>query len=204
MLGAPNIDRQTRRRLETRQEILDAAWAVVRDDGWDAMTLRSVATRVGMRAPSLYSHFASKLDIVDAMFGQAWVEFDAAAAALEDGLPDVPQQALETTATLWLDAMAADPPRHALMNQRPIPGFTPSPESYAAAVASLDRLHRVLARIGITDPDAADLWTAVLAGLASQQNANEPGGRRWRRLVPRAVHMYLAEVGLGTPGGSRS
>lgn len=203
MLGTPNVDRQTRRRQETRQEILDAAWALVRDGGWDALTLRAVATRVGMRAPSLYSHFASKLDIVDAMFGQAWVEFDANAAVLEGaGLSPDPHEALETTATLWLDAMAADPERHALMNQRPIPGFTPSPESYAAAVASLDRLHRVLARLGITDPDAADLWTALLAGLASQQNANDPGGERWRRLVPRVVHMYVAEVGLGGHGRS--
>lgn len=35
------------------------------------ITLREIAQRVGMRAPSLYSHFASKNAIYDAMFGQA-------------------------------------------------------------------------------------------------------------------------------------
>ena len=64
---------------------------------------------------------------------------------------------------------------------------------------AIQRLHRFLDRIGITDPDAADLWTGILAGLASQQNANEPGGQRWRRLVPRAVDMFLSEVGPKTP-----
>ncbi len=151
-----------------------------------------------MRAPSLYGHFDSKLTIVDAMFGQAWAEFDATAAALESDLPEDPRTALLVAATTWLDAMAADPERNALMNQRPIPGFTPSAESYAFAVQAIERLHGFLDRFGITDPDAADLWTAILAGLANQQNANDPGGQRWRRLVPRAVDMFLSEVGPGT------
>jgi len=109
-------------------------------------------------------------------------------------IPEDPRAALLTAATTWLDAMAADPERNALMNQRPIPGFTPSADSYAFAVQTIERLHRLLDRLGITDPDAADLWTGILAGLASQQNANDPGGERWRRLVPRAVDMFLSEV----------
>jgi hypothetical protein len=128
------------------------------------------------------------------MFGQAWADYDAWAAGAEQELPETPAAALEAVATDWLDAMTADPERHALMNQRPIPGFTPSPESYAASVAVMERLHRLLERLGLTDPDAVDLWTAVIAGLSSQQNANDPGGTRWRRLVPRAVRMYLAEI----------
>ena len=205
MLGTTNVDRQARRRQETRREILDAAWQIVREGGWDALTLRAVADRVGMRAPSLYSHFSSKLDIVDQMFGQAWADYDERAAAAEaEGLPDDPGGALEAVAVHWLDAMSAAPERHALMNQRPVPGFTPSPGSYAAAVATMERLHRLLDRLGLTDPDAADLWTAVMAGLSSQQDANDPGGTRWRRLVPRVVRMYLAEIDPGdqmTPTG---
>ncbi len=151
-----------------------------------------------MRAPSLYGHFDSKLTIIDAMFGQAWAEFDATAAALEPDLPGDPRAALLAAAATWLEAMATDPERNALMNQRPIPGFTPSTESYAFAVQTIERLHGLLNRLGITDPDASDLWTAILAGLASQQNANDPGGERWRRLVPRAVDMFLSEVGPDT------
>jgi AcrR family transcriptional regulator len=142
----------------------------------------------------LYGHFDSKLSIVDAMFGQAWAEWDITAAALEVDLPQGSRAALLTAGTTWLEAMAADPERNALMNQRPIPGFTPSAESYAFAVHAIERLHRLLDRLGITDPDAADLWTGILAGLAGQQNANDPGGDRWRRLLPRAVDMFLSEV----------
>ena len=68
---------------------------------------------------------------------------------------------------------------------------------------SLDRLHRFFERVDITDPDASDLWTGLPPGLASQQNANDPGGDRWRRLVPRAVNMFADEVGP-TPREGRS
>ncbi len=119
-------------------------------------------------------------------------------AALEPDLADDPREALLLVATTWLDAMAADPERNALMNQRPVPGFTPSADSYAQAVRSIEGLHRLFDRFAITDPDASDLWTALLAGLAGQQNANDPGGERWRRLVPRAVDMFLSEVGPHT------
>ena len=194
MLGTPNTDRQTRRREDTRREILDAAWSVVQESGWSGLTQRAVAARVGMRAPSLYGHFASKLDIVDGMFGQAWAEYDASAAELEARVPTEPREALLAAGAHWLDAMTEHPERNALMNQRPVPGFVPSEASYAHAVAAIQRLARFLDRLGITDPDAIDLWTAILAGLSSQQNANDPGGARWRRLLPRAVDMYLSEV----------
>ncbi len=200
MLGNPNVDRQSRRRDDTRREILDAAWAVVAENGWSGLTQRAVAERVGMRAPSLYGHFASKMDIVDGMFGQAWVEIDADAAELEAaGLSRRPARGAArrrraTGSTRW----RRDPERNALMNQRPVPGFEPSPESYAQAVRAIERLARLLDRLRITDPDAIDLWTGLLAGLSSQQNANDPGGERWRRLLPRAVDMYLSQVGPST------
>lgn len=204
MLGTSNVDRQTRRRDETRREILDAAWAVVDEHGWSGLTQRAVAERVGMRAPSLDGHFASKMDIVDGMFGQAWVEIDVDAAELEAaGVPDDPREALVLVGARWLDAMASNPERNALMNQRPVPGFVPSEASYAHAVSAIQRLGRLLDRLGITDPDASDLWTALLAGLSSQQNANDPGGERWRRLLPRAVDMFLSQVGPDPRSSSR-
>ena len=90
------------------------------------------------------------------------------------------------------------------MNQGPVPGFTPSAESYAFAVQTIERLHQLLESLGITDPDAPDLWTGLLAGLTSQQNANDPGGERWRRLLPRAVDMFLSEVAPGATPRKRT
>jgi AcrR family transcriptional regulator len=196
ILGNPNVDRLTRRRDETRREILDAAWAVVRQSGWSGLTQRAVAERVGMRAPSLYSHFASKMAIVDAMFGEAWREFVETTAALWKELPTDPRTALQVAGMTAFDAFAADPEKYVLMNQRAVPGFVPSAEAYEPARSTLERLRSLLSRVGIDDPDAAGLWTALMTGHVNQQIANDPGGDRWRRLLPRAIDMFADEFGL--------
>jgi AcrR family transcriptional regulator len=70
MLGEANGGRVSRRREATKAEILDAAWDLVGEQGLAALSLRDLAARVGMRAPSLYQYFDSKHAIYDAMFGQ--------------------------------------------------------------------------------------------------------------------------------------
>lgn len=46
----------------------------------------------------------------------------------------------------------------------------------------------------MADTAGVDLWTGLITGLTSQQIANDPGGDRWRRLLPDAVDMYLRHV----------
>ena len=63
---------RSRRHEATRREILDAAWAQAEELGIAAISLREVAAAVGMRAPSLYTYFASKDAIYDAMFAEGY------------------------------------------------------------------------------------------------------------------------------------
>src|SRR5215475_12889177 len=83
MVALPNRDRKTERREATRREILDTAWEIARRDSLAAVTLREVAERIGMRSPSLYTHFDSKNAIYDAMFAQAWTDFGAHLSAIK-------------------------------------------------------------------------------------------------------------------------
>ena len=53
-------DRRSERNAATRAEILEAAWALVREEGPAGLSLRDLGRRVGMRAQSLYSYFDSK------------------------------------------------------------------------------------------------------------------------------------------------
>ncbi|MEU0837731.1 helix-turn-helix domain-containing protein, partial [Streptomyces sp. NPDC005969] len=61
-------DRRLRRRNETVQEILDVAVEVMAEEGVAALSLAEVARRVGMRPPSLYQYFPSKMAVYDALF----------------------------------------------------------------------------------------------------------------------------------------
>jgi AcrR family transcriptional regulator len=196
MLGSPTLDWQAKRREVARSEILAAAWDAARENGLATITLRDVAARVGMQAPSLYSYFDSKHAIYDAMFGQAWSAWEEIDIELDEHLPPSPRAALKVGARAFFEFCVTDPARHQLMNLRLIPSFTPSPESYAPSVRTLERLRRQLTEFGVTDDAGGDLLTAVIAGLIDQQLSNDPGGDRWSRLVDRAMDMYADSVGL--------
>ena len=203
MVGTPNRNRLLERREATRQEILNAAWMVARQDGLAELTMRAVAARIGMRPPSLYSHFESKHAIYDAMFEQAWREYESL-DELKAPLPQDPRAALKRIAATFVDFALADFARHQLMNVRTIPGFRPTPEAYEPAVRVLGRLRTFLAGLGIEGDELVDLFTALVGGLVEQQWANDAGGNRWRRLLDRAVDMYANEVGLPGPRGDSS
>jgi AcrR family transcriptional regulator len=188
-------DRRAARREATKAEIVDAAWELVREQGLAALSLRDLAAKVGMRAPSLYQYFDSKNAIYDALFKQG-AEAALATRTSLDPEGDT-RTVLREAAFSFFEFATSDPARAQLLFQRTIPGFEPSPESYAPAVAMLEILHDAFARLGITDPDAPDTWTALLSGLVNQQLANDPGGNRWARLIDRSVDMFIAEF-VGT------
>ncbi|CUR55551.1 putative TetR family transcriptional regulator [metagenome] len=200
MLGNPTRDRTAERREATRREIVDAAWAVAQDKGLADITLRDVAERVGMRAPSLYSHFASKHAIYDAMFGQAWADYEQVARADLARLPESPREMVRRVGRVFFDYAVANPARHQLMNQRTIPGFEPSPDSYAPAVRVLEQGRQVFVDRCSVDSVDYDIWVAMIGGLINQQLANDPGGTRWSALLDRAVEVWADGVGLpGAP-----
>ena len=199
MSVAPNRDRQAERREATRREIVDAAWEIARRDGLSAVTLREVAAMIGMRSPSLYSHFDSKNAIYDAMFGQAWTLFQAEAREQHARLPEAPREGLLSIAAHFFDFAVADLARYQLMNQRSIAGFVPSEVAYAPSVEVMGMLHHTMNRLGITDSADIDLYMAVVGGLVDMQLANDPGGDRWRRQLPRVVDMFADEVTLPGP-----
>src|SRR3954447_26357468 len=56
------------RRQERTAEIVAAAWELAREEGLAGVTLHGLAREVGIRQPSLYEYFDSKLALYDAMF----------------------------------------------------------------------------------------------------------------------------------------
>jgi AcrR family transcriptional regulator len=196
MLEVPRRNRIAERREATRAEILQVAWELAQQQGLTEFTLRDLADRVGMRAPSLYTHFESKHAIYDAMFGQAWSEFEQVALAELAELPQAPRAAVRRAARVFFDFAVANPARHQLINQRTIPGFEPSAESYAPAVRVYELGQQLFRDLGVSDPADDDIYTAIIDGMINQQLANDPGGTRWSALLDRAVDIWADGVGL--------
>ena len=198
MSGSPNDDRhggrQAARRQATIDEIVAAAWELVRERGLAGLTLRDLGKRVGMRAQSLYSYFASKHEIYDAMFLQGNEAFLASTRViLAEAAGDDPVAQAHRGARHFFDFCVSDPARHQLLFQRTIPDFEPSARSYAVAQEAYDLGTAPLRAMGI-DQAGIDLWTAMLSGLVSQQLSNDPGGTRWQRLVDDAVDVLLGAL----------
>ena len=174
------------------EEFIEGKELVVRAEGLAGLSLRDLANRVGMRAPSLYSYFDSKHAIYDAMFAQGYEQFRARQYQPRDG--EDPLDALKKGTRAFVEFCVEDPARYQLLFQRTIPGFEPSAESYAIAVEVLESTRRNLAANGIRKKAHLDLLTALNTGLADQQISNDPGGDRWLRRVDDAMEMYFAFV----------
>jgi AcrR family transcriptional regulator len=199
MVGLPTRDRRAERREATRQEILAAAWDIVHEAGLANLTLREIAIRVGMQPPSLYTHFASKNAVYDAMFEQGW---RTALELFQDrapSLPTDPRARLLSIALTYFDFAVQDLARHQIMDVRTLPDFAPSERAYRPAREGYEKMRELLNGVGIRRQADFDVYTALIAGFVSQQLANDPGGGRWRRLLPRAIDMYANDLGLPGP-----
>jgi AcrR family transcriptional regulator len=185
-------DRRHARHEATKQEILDAAWQMVRADGLNALSLRALANAMDMEPQSLYTYFASKHAVYDHLFATANHELLARFERIE--ISDDPRVALNTIARLMVTFATEDQARYELLFMRTIPDFAPSPESYAVAVEVFAKGRSILTAAGLVDDADFDLWTALVAGLASQQLANDPGGDRYLRLIDDAVAMFAEHV----------
>jgi AcrR family transcriptional regulator len=173
---------------------------MVCEDGLAGLSMRDLGGRVGMRAQSIYSYFASKHEIYDAMFLAGYLAFVdwMAQAVTDEDLAADPIAAARRSVHAFVEFCTKDPVRYQLLFQRTIPGFTPSAESWAVAMQAYEQMRELLVPVGVRDQPTLDLWTAVMTGITDQQISNDPGGERWSQLVDRAVDMLLTDASTYT------
>ena len=195
------VDRREHRREAKRATILAEAWTLAHRDGLAAISLRDLAERVDLRQPSLYAYFDSKLGLYDLMFADGNRRLLELMRSLTPS--DGPREELVEFVEALVRFSTEDVVRHQLLFQRTIPGFEPSPASYALALEFYDIARARLAAVGASDTGDVDVFSALVNGLAHQQVANDPGGDRWVRLARRVVDMFSGRR-RGTSAGQRS
>jgi AcrR family transcriptional regulator len=86
-----------------RGTVHDAACLLFAERGYHGTSMKDIAEKLGVRAPSLYNHVTSKQDILYAIMDKA---MDRAIAALEEalaGVADVSERLRQATESLVLD-----------------------------------------------------------------------------------------------------
>jgi AcrR family transcriptional regulator len=180
------------RRESRRASIVATAWDLARTHGIGGLSLHALARAVGIRQPSLYEYFDSKLALYDAMFADGNRRLLERLHHVE--LPRDPRAAVRAFMRAFADFAVEDPARAALLFQRPIPGFEPSPASYERAQAVLALAIEVLAAAGVRDQGDVDCVIAMVGGLIDAQISNDPGGDRWLRHLDRLIDMHLDDI----------
>ncbi|RMX04222.1 TetR/AcrR family transcriptional regulator [Corticibacter populi] len=87
----------TRQRLPREQrarQLLDAAWALVRDEGSDALTLGRLAEAAGVTKPVVYDHFGTRNGLLLALYQ----DFDRRQTAIIDAAIAAARPTLEAKA----------------------------------------------------------------------------------------------------------
>jgi AcrR family transcriptional regulator len=194
MGSAPRVDRGkvTSRREAKVAEIVESAWELAGQHGIAGVSLHALAREVGIRQPSLYAYFDSKLALYDAMFADGNRQLLQRLDLIK--LPRDPRAALKKFLAEFVAFGLEDPARYELLFARHVPGFVPSPSSYELAEDVLGRGVQLMNRAGVVSPGDVDCIVAIVAGLMEAQLSNEPSGTRWIRHLNRLVDLYIDDV----------
>jgi len=176
----------TEPRTARAREIVATARDLLDEHGAEALTMRRLAERLGMRAPSLYKHLPDKAALEVAVVATGLEDL---AVALEEALAAAAEP-LATLAAAYRAFALAHPHLYLLMTNRPLPRehLPAGVEDRAAAPvlrATGDRARArafwafahgmvVLELAGRFPPDA-DLDTAWQAGVAAFRTAAPTG-----------------------------
>lgn len=167
-----------------RHEIVAAAVDLLDETGDEsAITLRSVARRVGIAAPSIYRHFPDQPAIVLAVVRSAFTELDEQLRTAVDTAGDAPRERLIALCRSYLEFALAHPGRYRTMFGGVwVPGLNESSvtgeDVGTLGRASMRRLTEALqgcvtagcATSTDVSADAVALWLG-LHGLAHQRAA---------------------------------
>jgi AcrR family transcriptional regulator len=163
-----------------REEIITAASQMIGETGDDStLTLRGVARRVGIAAPSIYRHFTDADQLKMAVVQRAFADFARARDAASGDGDDPAARLLARCRAYTAFALANPGPYRYLFSQHPPTGRPDRPPvdlpTFQALADSISRCQRAgLAVVG-DDPRwlAAQVW-AALHGLVLLR-LNAPG-----------------------------
>lgn len=134
--------------LLTRPAIARVALALIDEAGAHALTLRAVATRMGVKPQSLYNHVQSKDDLLDAVTEAMDEGIDVSALADPDW-----RRGLERAVRAYRDTFARHPEAVPVIARRPV--------ETRAALSSYDALLAGLVRAGLTPAEAVEVIAAI-------------------------------------------
>ncbi len=135
---------RARYREQVREEVRNRAWEQISESGVSALSLKAIATGMGLTAPALYRYYGSRDELLTELILEAYRDLaELSEAAAAERRP--PAGRLAHLATVLRRWALAHPQRYLLLYGTPVPGY----HAPAAATALAQRIFApVLAAFG--------------------------------------------------------
>lgn len=147
-------------------EIVAAARGLLEEEGADALSMRRLAERLGIRAPSIYKHLPDKQALEAALISDG---FEEAAARFEEAVRG-PGEPLPALGAAYRSFAREHPHLYRIMTERPLPRerLTPGVEERAAAP--------LVAAVGGDEDLARAVWAFAHGMAVLELNGRFPPG----------------------------
>lgn len=194
---SPPTNRMTKRRLRTRQQLVDAARNIILKNGYDDASAEAIAELADVGRSTFYNHFENKMDAVIAMLTEHYHSYGDAAYI---PVSEVPDRAISmaVAAIKIFQNLATDPLTQKLIDRPKIlsRALTQSQESFLVEdieqgvaqgrfkfVTSLETLANVLN------------WSLIgMLTSASQNNSSEQDCLEWTRFFLLTLGIKHEEI----------
>ena len=160
-MSQPKAGPRARYRQQVRDEVQARAWEQITEAGASALSLKAIATQMGMTAPALYRYFGSRDELLTQLILSTYQDLaELIETAAQTGatpaarLGDIAQQLRR-----WA---VANPQRYLLLYGTPVPGYHAPPEATGLA---------------------RRMFAPILVGFVALQEDSDPDDRAFRRSV---------------------
>jgi AcrR family transcriptional regulator len=192
------IERRLRQKVEVRSSILQAAWQLVLEEGWQALSIRKIADAIEYSVPVIYAHFENKDAILQEFTREGFRQLADEVVKQRDSQTD-PSKQLEAIAKGYWDFAFAHKEYYQLMFGLGIPpceqvNQVSEMKQFSDVLISV--IHEVIKTSKQPDIDAFlkfHTYWSILHGLVSIQMIDRKAvANPWSQLVLKdAVDGYI-------------
>lgn len=132
----------------SRKRIVEAALAIMDDEGLEAVTMRRVGRDLGVEAMSLYNHVRDKDDLLTGIRAHVLSQFE------DPGTEGPWEERARQAARSWRQVLRAHPDMLRLISEEKTPDLSPD------AIRPSEVALRMIREIGLSDADAVKAFCA--------------------------------------------
>jgi AcrR family transcriptional regulator len=194
---APSFRQRVRARL--RDEVLDAAYAITVEDGWEQVRMTTLAARVGVSRQTLYKEFASKYDVGEALVLREAERFQAGVLARAEEHDD-PLESMHAAILFTLTEGTANPLLRSILagaqsgEQSLLPFITTGSGRMLETTAGVVRDHMRARHPALSAEDVETLADTTLRLSVSHLLRPAASPEETARRVTRLLAAYLAQI----------